>query len=518
MSRSPQIYYVLDNTYTGFSYTGGGQWSVFPSLYFQGGSITWPAFDVFGPNNTAPTAGTASLQLPFQGTSVALYGITTVQGIGIQNSQSFQVTMDGATPYTANTGDSPPHYIQWFQSRLVDQGDHVLQLDNINGTGVDYAVVTPGQDTPLDGQTLMVDDSYTNINYVNHWETQFAKKIIGAGSLYSGSSFQNTTHETDIVGAYMNFSWTGAELAVYGVYDWTLLGSYDLTVTVDNQQPFTVTFDSSTTNTLNVPNQPNVKLFTSGDLDPGDHTVVANLSRCVNQTLIIDYVQYTPGFSTLATMPILVDGHRSSPSVVGSTAAGKPTGLADSGSTSSKKVSTGAIVGGVVGGLVALVILGLLFFLWRRRQRRPESLDRVYPMQQSYAVDPFVAPSNSSQFTPLRRAPEDFSRPSTAPTFSSGPPSSIASFSATGSVMSPTVTTASRPEIRQRLMELQRLIEETENEGSVDDMRRQIEALREQNERLATMAHPPAYNDTDSSDANSSRLIETGPPRRVRKS
>jgi len=72
-----------------------------------------------------------------------------------------------------------------------------------------------------------------------------------------------------------------------------------------------------------------------------------------------------------------------------------------------------------------------------------------------------------------------------------------------------------RPEIRQRMAELQQLIEESENQGNIGEMRRQIDMLTEENERLATMSQPPAYGD-DETDSNprSTRMFRVGSRRK----
>lgn len=88
---------------------------------------------------------------------------------------------------------------------------------------------------------------------------------------------------------------------------------------------------------------------TPSEIQPGNHTVTIQVAECNGQTLIIDYVLYTPSFSTLATMPNLSGWSFPRP----------PT----------KPNRTGAIVGGVIGGL-ALVIFGCLLLVWARRRAK----------------------------------------------------------------------------------------------------------------------------------------------------
>ncbi|KAJ7577531.1 hypothetical protein C8J56DRAFT_971004 [Mycena floridula] len=349
--------------------------------------------------------------------------------------------------------------MQWYQSPQLAEGIHSIKLDKLNGTGVDYILVMPGQDTLLTNRILAIDDSYVEIDYVNHWETDLAAAVRGGGSAITGVAFQNTTHFVSIEGAYLKFSYFGTTAAVYGIFSWTQLGSYDLTVSVDDQEPFTVIFNASATRVdADAPDQPNLKLFNTGDLPAGNHTIIANLTRCDNQTLVIDYIQYNPSFSSLATMPNLTDTTSTS---------GSPPGASQT-PLVTKKSSVGAIAGGVVGGIALLAIVTLLLLWWRRWKTKPESHDAFRPSG-PMTVEPFLDnPSTSgvpktitsSGFSPLRR--------NSGSATSSGP-------------------SGSRHKLKGS----------TNGQEDSDLMRRQIQELREENERLARMAKPPpAYADT----------------------
>jgi hypothetical protein len=102
----------------------------------------------------------------------------------------------------------------------------------------------------------------------------------------------------------------------------------------------------------------NYILFASDTLAAGDHILVINITQCVNQTFILDYITYTPSFSTLASMPNLT----LLPTTNGSQA-------------ETKKVPIGAIVGGVLGGILFFLLIGFLLGYLRRRR----SIDLVRP-------------------------------------------------------------------------------------------------------------------------------------------
>ncbi|KAJ7577552.1 hypothetical protein C8J56DRAFT_899171 [Mycena floridula] len=497
--RTSNIYYILENTDTEITYGGGGQWSTFQDNYYSQDSATWASFDgILG-------RGPGTIELSFDasgitdalrpGTEIIFVGFTGFFN-GTATPQGFTVAIDSNTAYSTSTGDrNPPSYIQWYQSPQLEPGIHSIKLDKLNGTGVDYILVSPGQDTPLTNRLLVVDDSYIGIDYENHWESDSHATVQGNGSAITGVTFQNTTHQTSIEGSYLKFSYSGTSASVYGMFSWIQPGSYDLTINVDDQIPFTVTFNSSAPHHLDsdAPDQPNLKLFSTGDLPPGNHTIVANLTRCDTQTLIIDYIEYSPSFSSLATMPNLTKstGSATGPSNIPTVITPNP-----------KKSSAGAIAGGVIGSLTLLVIAALLFLWWRRRNTTtsqstiPPDSRQAFRSPGNLTIEPFVhapaatvstteAVQSSSDLTPLRRNSD------------SDPTSSGASFTGTAF----TAPTSFRPEIRQRMLELQQLLEEAAHGRDNGDTRRQIRELREENERLTRIAQPPAYWDSSINDS-----------------
>lgn len=98
---------------------------------------------------------------------------------------------------------------------------------------------------------------------------------------------------------------------------------------------------------------PNFLLFNHGSLSDSNHTLVANLTNCVKQALMIDYVTYSPSTSTAI-------------STTNGTSSSHPA------TATAAKVATpvGAIAGGVVGGLLfLLVILGVFWFRSRKSKQ-----------------------------------------------------------------------------------------------------------------------------------------------------
>lgn len=309
-------------------------------------------------------------------------------------------------------------------------------------------------------------------------------------------------------------------------------GSLSLTYTVDGGSRFqrTLTFPGGARDWIHL------RLIETGAIAPGNHTVKVVLDRSIGQSLMIDYMLYTPTFATLATMPdlsALVSPPPSpTPSVTSLPLPTESRQSEPSSSSSSSGTPAGAIAGGVVGGLVAAALLVLLFFLWRRRRREADTEAQARPISGSRLfLIPISSPSNTPsafrsplsgyQIEPLHAGPTSGmserstvyspqpTLPSTVPRQSSDQLSSITSGSQPQS-QSQSVANR-RAEINRRIQELQVLITQYDAEeaalgpsssaagpgveqSTIDEMRRQIQQLSEENARLAGIP-PPAYQD-----------------------
>ena len=103
----------------------------------------------------------------------------------------------------------------------------------------------------------------------------------------------------------------------------------------------------------------NFILFKNTTLEAGNHTLQIVVTNCVNIVFELDYILYTPSFSTLASMPSLPSTSTQSSTASSSSSTVTP-------SNSHQKSSTAAaIAGGVIGGAVLLLVL--LFLLCRKK-------------------------------------------------------------------------------------------------------------------------------------------------------
>lgn len=183
---------------------------------------------------------------------------------------------------------------------------------------------------------------------------------------------------------------TGTSTAVYGIFNWANLGLLSATYTLDGNvfpQSYPVTI-ASAQYLKGDAEAINFLYFSQDNLSAGDHTLVINVTEGKNQMFILDYITYTPSFSTLATMPNLTVTSSVSPSPL-STGSNTPTPTSGSNTatptsgstaqngvhdgTTTKKVPIGAIAGGVVGGVILLALLALLIIWLRKRRSNTDS-------------------------------------------------------------------------------------------------------------------------------------------------
>ena len=137
------------------------------------------------------------------GTSVAFFGITPPQG-----SQIFTVSIDGSEPSNTSYNDpNPPSYRQWYQSPTLAEGSHNISLSLLNGTALDFAVVTPGNDTPLEEQMVIVDNENPAITFQGNWSQN--KALFNSSQIPDGLPFQNTTQDSTTIGDNLTFLFTG---------------------------------------------------------------------------------------------------------------------------------------------------------------------------------------------------------------------------------------------------------------------------------------------------------------------
>ncbi|KAJ7451338.1 hypothetical protein FB451DRAFT_1145721 [Mycena latifolia] len=324
----------------------------------------------------------------FEGTSVAFFGITPPtqfnQTFGIGNSALPDVNITNPRNYTAYKYLAASHGGQFYASAGLDNPEQFrIGFTGARGLALDYALVAVGQSTVLKGQTILVDDSSSEIIWNGNWtvkanytlpvpcELPFGPRSDndpGVAFTAKMTPHGNSSRFSSVVGDSFTFQFAGTAISVSGITpgddqgpDW-LLG---MNFTLDGK-----TTAASFTREPDYITKPHFVYFSARSLKPGNHTLVAKITDVAGTqtpSAHIDYITYDPSFLTLHDKPNF------SSSISGANASqipGQPSSTPSStaapatGGTGGRHSHAGAIAGGVLGGC-CLVFL-IIFFIWKR--------------------------------------------------------------------------------------------------------------------------------------------------------
>ncbi|KAK7005991.1 Gpr1 family protein [Favolaschia claudopus] len=368
--------------------------------------------------------------LEWRGTSVALFGVTPPaqynQTVGIADPSTDTTNLTQPGSYRRYTYPVSSQGGQFFASGTVPDTRQIqIGLSNANGIVVDYALVTAGNFTNLDGQTILVDDSSPEIFWSGSWAVVDNYTLPIQCTIPSPQAFEeskttlnstdsvnfmanmqphaNSTHSSSAAGDSFTFQFAGTSILVSGVTpgpsspsDWLLRMEFSLDGNI-------------TTRTLNPtsdPTKPHYVYFEPDPLPPGNHTLVGKIVNVAGSPLPaaqIDYITYMPSFFTITEKPVFpapeVSGPATSPSSV----------PPSSDSQSHAKSHAGAIAGGVMGGCLLIgCCLGILWLVRRNKKRNAPNLD----------TEPFTStvPTvySQSDVPPLQQSKRRFSPPPAA--------------------------------------------------------------------------------------------------------
>ncbi|KAJ7670862.1 hypothetical protein DFH06DRAFT_1125145 [Mycena polygramma] len=365
--------------------------------------------------------------LEFDGTSVSLVGCTPPsqynQTIGLAdptNDTNSITQPQRYRPYTyppmvsGFSGFGGPFYTS---GTLPTPGQMVLGLSNANGLAIDYALVTAGDSTNLQGQTIIVDDASPEIFWNGNWVahdnltvsvqcsipgldifkqgTPVGNPDHTAGFFVDMPSHANTTHQSSNVGDSFTFQFAGTSLLISGITpgvgdNWLLHMEF--------------TLDGNTTTNVFTPGEDstvrlNVVYFDATfDTTAENHTLVAKVLSVAGSPLPaarIDYITYRPSFVTIADKPsfppppasIAIGAQPSTSSATGAASSGTATVPAMLGAPVKHRTSVGVIVGGVMGGCLLIALFSCTFYLWRRRRTREKDQFAPEPFDSSATSD-----------------------------------------------------------------------------------------------------------------------------------
>ncbi|KIK60516.1 hypothetical protein GYMLUDRAFT_261491 [Collybiopsis luxurians FD-317 M1] len=245
---------------------------------------------------------------------------------------------------------------------------------------LDYALITPGKTTPLEGSTVVVDDTDREMIYEgNGWNTTTNEVTTCFDGCTHGLPLGNGTHKTRTVGDRLKFMFAGASIGVYGVFDWTATGSVSLDFTLDNQTISKDVIVPAGNNPLQETR--NYEFFSATNLTADNHTLLINVTQSLgNQTFVFDFLTYQPSFNSLATKP----NFTSSPSEIPPSPSFPPLQSTSTTALSHHNSYSGAIIGAKFGGVMTTFALLILVY-WRRRTDRKQAYLSERPR-----IDPFI--------------------------------------------------------------------------------------------------------------------------------
>ncbi|KAG6815543.1 hypothetical protein H0H93_009508, partial [Arthromyces matolae] len=279
---------------TGNTDNDGSEWVIVGGTQFYGGSSTYPPF-ASNRHDNGDSGNYGTLTVTFQGNTPP----STF-------SQDIYVSIDGAAAYQTWYNDpSPPSVIQWYQSPKLSDSQHTIVITHIAATSVDMMMIEAGANTPLSGQTLIVDDDDPSIVYSGSWARKTGR-FHTPPDPSSGQPYGNVTHESASPGASATFTFFGSSISVYSVFDYSHLGSTTVTYLLDSTA--STKFYDVTSDSLEYQQgylqRVNTLLWSSGTISAGEHTLKIELTSTTNgAALVLDYLVYSPSFKTLATKP-----------------------------------------------------------------------------------------------------------------------------------------------------------------------------------------------------------------------
>ncbi|KAG6901765.1 hypothetical protein C0995_008107 [Termitomyces sp. Mi166 len=222
-----------------------------------------------------------------------------------------------------------------YQSPILPDATHNLTITtNVSDDSqsgiigfIDYATITAGENTPFQGQSLIVDDTDPSIKFEGDWTRNTSFQVFKIVMMFHGNggdhghtrlleAFLLLQHmETplikplhvvqqprfvlmvgileEIYDALIPPCITGTSVSVFGIKSFENTSWLDMTYTMDGGIPLDV--QSTPAGQLG-----NVQWFHKEDLAATNHTLIMQVSSFGNTSFNLDYILYTPSFTSLA--------------------------------------------------------------------------------------------------------------------------------------------------------------------------------------------------------------------------
>ncbi|KAG6815964.1 hypothetical protein H0H87_009877 [Tephrocybe sp. NHM501043] len=353
---------ILINNFS--KYTSTSSWASIPNSQALGGSVA----------RSNGTEELTSFTVAFNGTSISFFIVGSLFASPNLPASS-TITVDGMQTFEVpiESGDFQNSSLlvekHWFTTPVLTDATHTVSAINFpRKFSLDYAIVTPGAQTPLANELMVIDDDSDLLTYSSAWHRNTSTYLIPFPHSQDQLSFvplNGVTHHvstiTSVVDTWAEFNFTGTSVSIYGILDGSTTGTEKLTVayTLDGFKTQQDYYPASQT-------QANFLWFSNTTVPLGLHTVQIDILRLNGVDFILDYIVYDPSshpqdHTTPFAKPFVLEGGNGDDSTLPS--------------KSTKKVVLGSLIGGIVG--LALII-GLIR-IWRYfqlRRSREELLDK----------------------------------------------------------------------------------------------------------------------------------------------
>ncbi|TFK61072.1 hypothetical protein BDN72DRAFT_849982 [Pluteus cervinus] len=393
---------LFDDLSDAFNYTGGS-WTVFDGVWWMGGSQSSFFIQAGGSGKLPDATETGTFSFTFNGTSVAFVGEAPTS-----THLEPCVYIDGGNPIYLEASVST--YQEWFQSPVLDYGEHTVLVTNFQQGSVDYAAVTiPDQESTPPNSTVIFDDTVPSVVYTGTWTTQPPSEY---DSVFP---YSNTSHFTTVLDSSFTINFSGTAISLYGLTpSGSTFAASQLVVnyTIDGHSPVSTSYDNTPLGPY--PAQPNYLLFESQTLNSGPHVLQAQIIKCSGTTFFFDYFTVEP--------PPNAAGSGSQPESQGLSASGSASLPGGSGTPARADNSHSTHIAIVVSVLTVVLLFSTIAIVvswswWRRRRHQ-----RRYMSQTPYTLNPIVDLSADLSLPPTLSSSSSSSSP---PSPSSNSPSKL---------------------------------------------------------------------------------------------
>ncbi|KAF9446180.1 hypothetical protein P691DRAFT_777049 [Macrolepiota fuliginosa MF-IS2] len=319
----------------------------------------------------------AKLQFNFNGTTAIFHGASL-------NDSSFTPIIDDLNqPVVALPSSNPPSYGVWYRTPELEPGPHTVVINNLPNVMLDYIIILVDPATVFQNSMVLVSDSDSTIKYTGSWQQDLSRfKSLQPFTFIGDYSTRSSCNPGDT----FSLGFSGSSIQLWGVFDWQSIGSVTAAYFIDGQQIEQTAYQADQTSQNSIYGvQTNYLLFSKSGLTNDPHTIMVKIIACTNQRFSLDYITYSPSFTSGASAPAL-------------------SGPVDHSSKSHLPV--GAIVGIVVGAVALVAVGGFLL--------------RFYKKRRTTGARPFPASSSSSAVTRKEEVPSHMRQlrsPSSTETF-----------------------------------------------------------------------------------------------------